>query len=231
MGDTMRRTMPGRVPPVQYLAATGKLRLPRQMRDMSIILDALRKSENSRLRQDHPAIFAARTAPRRSRLPTWALVLVALLAINFLVIAWALLRNEDRGPAAARIEPPAAVPESAAVPASAAAAVMTDTPAVVSPPTAPTTARTTAVLAAPPAAVALPQTPSRDDLLARGSTIPPVELNMHVYDPNPQARFVLLNGQRLREGESSREGFAIELITTEGVILRFGSASFAVNLQ
>ncbi|MBM4232549.1 MAG: hypothetical protein FJ160_00040 [Gammaproteobacteria bacterium] len=198
---------------------------------MSIILDALRKSENSRLRQDHPVIFVARTAPRRSQLPTWALVLVALLAINFLVIAWALLRNEDRGPAAARIEAPAAVPKSAAAPASVSAAVTTDTPAVVPPPAAATTARTTAVRAPPPAAVALPRTPSRDELLARGSTIPPVELNMHVYDANPQARFVLLNGQRLREGESSREGIAIERITPEGVILRFGSATFAVNLQ
>jgi len=176
-------------------------------------------------------IFVARTAPRRSQLPTWALVLVALLAINFLVIAWALLRNEDRGPAAARIEAPAAVPKSAAAPASVSAAVTTDTPAVVPPPAAATTARTTAVRAPPPAAVALPRTPSRDELLARGSTIPPVELNMHVYDANPQARFVLLNGQRLREGESSREGIAIERITPEGVILRFGSATFAVNLQ
>ncbi|NBO74385.1 MAG: hypothetical protein EBV65_07070 [Gammaproteobacteria bacterium] len=54
---------------------------------------------------------------------------------------------------------------------------------------------------------------------------------MHVYDPNPQARFVLLNGQRLREGESSREGLVIERITAEGVILRFGNSTFAVNLQ
>jgi len=192
---------------------------------MSIILDALRKSENSRLRQDHPVIFVARTAPRRSQLPTWALVLVTLLAINFLVIAWVLLRNENRDQAAVRIEAPAAVPASAPV------AVTTDTPAVVPPPAAATTARTTAVRTPPSAAVALPRTPSRDELLARGSTIPPVELNMHVYDANPQARFVLLNGQRLREGESSREGIAIERITPEGVILRFGSASFAVNLQ
>ncbi|MBM4239292.1 MAG: hypothetical protein FJ154_07125 [Gammaproteobacteria bacterium] len=85
--------------------------------------------------------------------------------------------------------------------------------------------------AAPPAVPALPRAPSRDDLLARGTTIPLAELNMHVYDPNPQARFVLLNGQRLREGESSREGLAVERITAEGVILRFGSSSFAVNLQ
>lgn len=72
---------------------------------------------------------------------------------------------------------------------------------------------------------------TRDDLLARGSAIPPVDLNMHVYDPNPSVSFVLLNGQRLREGESSREGLIVERITAEGVVLRFGGNSFAVNLQ
>ncbi len=214
----MRRTMPGRVPPVQYLGAPGKLRLPRHLRDMSIILDALRKSENSRLRQDHPAIFVARTAPTRSRQPIWALVLVALLAINFLVIAWALLRNESRGEVAARARPPAA------------AAVVA--PAAIAPePVAPKTTPATAMPAAPPALAASPKPPTRDDLLARGSSIPTVELNMHVYDPNPQARFVLLNSQRLREGETSRDGLNIERITVEGVILRFGNSTFAVNLQ
>lgn len=206
---------------------------------MSIILDALRKSENSRLRQDHPAIFAARAAPTRSRLPIWALVLVALLAINFLVIAWALLRSEGRSRDPSRAEPLAAVivatPTPAvptpAAPSAAAPAPAAIAPAEIAPATLASTTARTAVAAPVLAATALPRPPSRDDLLARGSTIPPVELNMHVYDPNPQARFVLLNGQRLREGESSREGLVIERITAEGVILRFGNSTFAVNLQ
>jgi len=211
---------------------------------MSIILDALRKSENSRLRQDHPVIFAARTAPARTRLPIWALVLVALLAINLLVIAWALLRNESSSNDAVRVEQRAAVDAPAAAPAPApastdapAVAPPADAPAAFGPATiapaavAPTTARAVTARAAPPGVPALSRAPSRDDLLARGTTIPLAELNMHVYDPNPQARFVLLNGQRLREGESSREGLAVERITAEGVILRFGSSSFAVNLQ
>lgn len=54
---------------------------------------------------------------------------------------------------------------------------------------------------------------------------------MHVYDANVQARFILLNGQRLREGETSSEGLMVERITPDGVILRFGTSSFAVNLQ
>jgi general secretion pathway protein B len=201
---------------------------------MSIILDALRKSENSRLRQDHPAIFAARAAPTRSRLPIWALVLVALLAINFLVIAWALLRSEGRSRDPSRAEPLAAVivaTPTPAAPSAAAPAPAAIAPAEIAPATLASTTARTAVAAPAPAAAALPRPPSRDDLLARGSTIPPVELNMHVYDPNPQARFVLLNGQRLREGESSREGLVIERITAEGVILRFGNSTFAVNLQ
>jgi hypothetical protein len=54
---------------------------------------------------------------------------------------------------------------------------------------------------------------------------------MHVYDANPSMRFVLLNGQRLKEGESSKEGLLLERITPEGVVLRYGNDTFAVNLQ
>ena len=217
---------------------------------MSFILDALRKSENSRLRQDHPAIFASRAAAARSRLPIWALVLVALLAMNLLLVAYVLWRDREVPIPAASLqaEPPVA---ATAVATKTAATTTVASPPAPGPGSMSATERATAPRrtgasasasasnaagpvvtgGASPRTERSPRSATRDDLLARGTNVPPAELNMHVYDADPRARFVLLNGQRLREGDASLEGLMVERITPEGVILRFGSASFAVNLQ
>lgn len=60
---------------------------------MSFILDALKKSETDRQRQNGPALFEVRVAPPRNVLPLWAIGLAALLAINLVIVAWALLRR------------------------------------------------------------------------------------------------------------------------------------------
>lgn len=202
---------------------------------MSFILDALRKSENSRLRQDHPAVFAGRLTPARRVFPTWSLLLIALLVVNIGLVTFVLLRDgsvdapvisstDDAtsvgGPTSTRsptstMSPTSSVDPLAPMPLSAGASPST-TPAGAMP-----------AVSTPP----VPPTSTRDDLLARGTALPETDLNMHVYDANPQSRFVLLNGQRLREGESSREGLLVERITPDGVVLRYGTHAFAVNLQ
>ncbi len=79
---------------------------------MSFILDALKKSENDRQRQSGPALFEVRVAPPRSRFPSWAIALVALLVVNLAVIGWLMLRK----PAAAATPPiQAAAPAPAPV--------------------------------------------------------------------------------------------------------------------
>lgn len=179
-------------------------------------------------------------------------MLITLLAVNLLVIAYLLLRNSNGAATTAvssapaqqtpAVEVPAVEVPSAEIPTAEILAAetpaqalpgmssaVTASPTVLAPIASPTA--TPSVRAALPAQRPAPAAPSRDDLLARGSSIPPAELNMHVFDPNPQARFVLLNGQRLREGEVSSEGLAVERITADGVVLRFGSSTFAVNLQ
>jgi general secretion pathway protein B len=60
---------------------------------MSFILDALKKSETDRQRQSGPALFEVRVAPPRNSLPLWAIGLTVLLAINLVIVAWALLRR------------------------------------------------------------------------------------------------------------------------------------------
>jgi hypothetical protein len=190
---------------------------------MSFILDALRKSENSRLRQDHPAVFSHRITAQRQRLPIWALVLIALLAINLLIVAFLLLRSTapESDTAAELVAPSPVASTSIAPPA----------PTLSLPQTSPSAPAVTTT--APPAVRSSDSSSlvTRDDLLARGTSLPNADLNMHVYDANPSLRFVLLNGQRLREGESSKEGLFLERITPEGVVLRYGNNTFAVNLQ
>jgi general secretion pathway protein B len=78
---------------------------------MSFILDALKKSEIERQRQSQPGLMDTPTAQRRSRLPLWAILLGALLAINIGVLVVMLLRNG--GPAAS--SPPKKHTEPAAV--------------------------------------------------------------------------------------------------------------------
>jgi general secretion pathway protein B len=42
---------------------------------------------------------------------------------------------------------------------------------------------------------------------------------MHVFEPNPDNRFVLVNGKRLREGDELPDGIRVERITPSGVVL------------
>lgn len=60
---------------------------------MSFILDALKKSETDRQRQNGPALFEVKVAPPRNGLPLWAVGLGVLLAVNLVIVAWVLLRR------------------------------------------------------------------------------------------------------------------------------------------
>jgi general secretion pathway protein B len=80
---------------------------------MSFILDALKKSENDRQRQNGPALFEVRVAPPRTRLPLWAIAIAVLLVGNLGVVMWMLLRHQGHASPTSGPEPVAAA--SAAV--------------------------------------------------------------------------------------------------------------------
>ena len=73
---------------------------------MSFILDALKKSEIERQRQSVPGLMDARVAPRRNRLPVWAIALGVLLGVNLLALTFILTRKS--APAASTVSQPAA---------------------------------------------------------------------------------------------------------------------------
>ena len=248
----MRGTMPRPPPAVQYFGHLGETAAYRST--MSFILDALKKSENSRLRQDHPAIFDAQAAAvRRQGLPRWGIALIVLLGLNLLILAYALWRPSEPPEAVptVRTESPTATSSESANSDTASAAAQTAAapaqprpalprPALAAPPSAtptrpmaapPSVARRSTPPAFPVSSEESPTLPSRDDLLAAGAAIPEANLNMHVYDASPALRFVLLNGQRLREGEVSREGLRVEQILPEGVLLGAGGTSFMLSIN
>lgn len=74
--------------------------------------------------------------------------------------------------------------------------------------------------------------PSRDDLMASGvGDLPPAAVGLHVYDPNPGARFVFVNGTRAREGDTLPNGLRVDEINAEGTVLSFRGSRFLVPNQ
>jgi len=69
--------------------------------------------------------------------------------------------------------------------------------------------------------------PDWDDLsleFRSGFTVP--RIDVHVYDTNPQRRFILANLKKYREGERLENGALLEKITPEGVQLSFQGKQF-----
>ena len=91
---------------------------------MSLILDALRKSEHQRQRQVGPGLAVVPESPVSRRPATWLLLLGGLLALNILVLLALLLTGRDPEPEAvappaaeAVAQPPVSAPPPAAAPA------------------------------------------------------------------------------------------------------------------
>ena len=201
---------------------------------MSFILDALKKSESERNRQSGPTLMEMRVAPPRSRLPTWGLVIGAVLLLNLGLLLWLLLRPTPPPPIVA-----AAAPAAVPAPVAAAAAVVTAPTAPAPPePALSPPANTADFEPALPARSPLPSTtnvgadlglPTIHDLNASGANLPELRLSLHVYDAEPSRRYVLLNSTRLREGESTPDGLRLERITESGVVLAWRNRRFTVQ--
>ena len=59
-----------------------------------------------------------------------------------------------------------------------------------------------------------------------GSTLPPLHMDLHVYDPNPRKRFVMLNMQKLHQGDSLANGVTVVKIRPDGVVLSYQGREF-----
>ena len=96
---------------------------------MSLILDALKKSEAERQRQSGPTLLEVRVTQPRRRYPTWVIAVGVLLAVNMLLLlafVWRRPATQAAAPVAASALPAtsaagtASVPGASSVPAAAA---------------------------------------------------------------------------------------------------------------
>jgi general secretion pathway protein B len=71
--------------------------------------------------------------------------------------------------------------------------------------------------------------PSRDEVLARGTQLPELRMDLHVFDIEPAKRFVFINMRKLREGEALPEGVRVEEITPSGARLSYQGNQFALS--
>ena len=212
---------------------------------MSLILEALRKSEAERRRDSAPDVALelppSPTHPNRST-PTWLWPVLVGTVVLLALGVWLGARMAARGHAAVATAPAAAIspqiPGTPVVPAPAmvhSPAASMRTPAApaltTAPPPAASIARPNAPILPlpppPPVATAPPPAPpihtarpaaSNDAPNIGDTNLPAIKLSMHLWDADPARRFVILDGQRMGEGDRSGT-LSVIAIERNGVVI------------
>lgn len=207
---------------------------------MSLILDALRRSDDRRAQLESHRTRVRPVRPMDREHNPWPWVIVAALGLNLLLLVWLLLPGgeaettdpvasvtppppqEDRAPP--ELDPPVPPPRTAPV-----------RPAT-NPPSAPVeTASTDPGPSADEApagredAGGLPDLPLLANLpVSMRSTMPPLELQAHVYAEDPEQRFVMIDSRRLSEGERTADGQRVVRIHPEAVEMEHRGQRFLI---
>jgi general secretion pathway protein B len=201
---------------------------------MSFILDALRKSEKERQQGIVPGISDVPAVVHASHIPRWIIGVIAVLCTGILVLSWAWWNSRDVGPAElANSRPAGVLPQTRpAFPASPAAAVRNLAREPISETAAPQPVPLTTLAPAPMTASNTPtpaevnNAPTMAQVVARGVSVPPLTLELHVFSTQADQRFVRINSESYREGERLNEGPTVEAITEEGVVLNYLNENF-----
>ncbi len=197
---------------------------------MSLILEALRKSEAERRRGRVPDV-AAELPPTRvthaHRTPAWLWPALVVGTLALIAVLWWSLRDE---PSPAPVAPVPQQTEAEAEVAPPALVVRPrPMPSVVAPPqTQPQTSQPAPEPASPaPVAIATPRSqpaqpapapfpPTHEDIPT--TTASRTELTMHVWDESAARRFVILDGQRMGEGDRNGD-LQVVSIERDGVVI------------
>jgi general secretion pathway protein B len=193
---------------------------------MSFILDALKKSESERSQQSGPVLMDIRVVPPRQTTPAWVWILGVVLLAHLGLLSALLLR---RGSANTQQEPQIAAAAPQQAPVLGPAAAPAPAPMALPEPMLPATPVTLPLpLPAAPTA-ALTNLPTAQDLIASGLPLPPLGLNFHAYTSQPSSRYILLNTEKLREGDISSSGLRLVSVTPEGAVLEWHGRSFLIR--
>ncbi|MEE8345447.1 MAG: general secretion pathway protein GspB [Woeseiaceae bacterium] len=205
---------------------------------MSFILDALKKSETERQRQNAPGFVDVPDGADPPRAPRWLWVLGGLLAINLIVVSGMMLRPDPR-PATDATATDEAIPNEGQPEREASFSEMVEQAKNAQPPQVAdgTTAEKStgdapvaeaSPLSNPkPTAMITESYATFNDLRANGTLLlPDLHLDIHVYSDQPAERFVFVNMNKYREQARLAEGPLVKEITPEGVILEHLGNSF-----
>jgi general secretion pathway protein B len=203
---------------------------------MSYILEALRRSQAERERGQVPGLNApaapAEELPadeRRGMPALWLGIGLGVGALLALAAWWWLRPAPAPAPAAAA----AAVAATAVLPAPPLPVVVSAPPAP-SPAPAPVPAPVAAApapAAAPAASAPAPRTPTLAELSAeQRRELPPLVLGGSIWSESALSRFVIVNGQVVREGEAAAPGVTVERIAPKSVLMKWRELRFEVPL-
>jgi general secretion pathway protein B len=73
--------------------------------------------------------------------------------------------------------------------------------------------------------------PTLSSLVASGTSLPELRLDIHVYSGKPADRFAFVNMRKYQEGQTLTEGPTLERITPEGVVLNSQGQRFLLPRQ
>jgi hypothetical protein len=208
---------------------------------MSIILDALKKSESDRQGKSRPESAPVPTGAEETSSSRWLSIVGILLLINVVVLLVVFLKPDSAvvapEPDTVTEEADVAQPDSfrdlvanardrqdtlsnssASNPATNSAPPQAKPAAVESPAVQQTT---------PPPSTSSIVYKSFNEMRANGSVqLPDLRLDLHVFNSTPGERFVFINMNKYGENATLEEGPLVVEIVTEGVILEYTGKRF-----
>ncbi len=223
---------------------------------MSYILEALKKADQERTLGSIPDLETPHWGARRpARNYRWIWIVAALLLVNGALLVVILGRGtDDATPPAIAPSVHSAIPgpvgHVAPVPGAGATVVtrprnMIQPPPRATPARPPVVTRSAVPLAAPETAAArapigapqpVPARPPQpgvqlwSDLpLEFRSTFPLPHIDVHVYAEQPARRFILVDLQKYREGDTLENGAVIEKILPQGLQLYYQGTRFEIE--
>jgi len=206
---------------------------------MSFILDALKKSETDRQQQSGAEFTGVPTSPQPPAVPRWLWFVGLLLAVNLAVLIGLLIRPNSNTPqqTSPSGESTAALPIASDLPQPSFEERVANArenppdeqlaPVIEAKQSTRNFVKPDLISQDPSTVAASDLYPTLQEVRVRGAiNLPDLHLDIHVFSPNPDDRFVFVNMSKLREGSTLAEGPVVAEITPGGVVLRHEGQMF-----